>query len=322
MWPFLVIGALGAMACGSCWWLRSSGINGILFQPEKPRYSCVYEDGWRTASRKFNCRYWISRDGDGGKQNSGHDVSTNNIPGSTSSRSSSSSSTGGKRRGIKGRGGGGGDGAHHTAPLIIVYLHANAENANDGRQYLQQLQSLLNQEEKKTILVAPEYPGYGPDDYGRINPSVASSKRAAFRAVRAVMSGNPHSQVVLIGRSIGTGVTCWLANQIDSRRLQGLVLISPFVSISELAHDLAGSLGSIAPPVFTNDEELRRLSPNVPVLLIHGNSDRLISPRHSGRLAFLLGTKRATSLYIIPGGHNGLDVYSHPVKFINSSFIF
>ena len=52
-----------------------------------------------------------------------------------------------------------------------------------------------------------------------------------------------------MGRSIGSGGACYLANR---ERIQNLILVSPFSTISSVAKDFVGILGCIVKDHFHN----------------------------------------------------------------------
>lgn len=100
------------------------------------------------------------------------------------------------------------------------------------------------------------------------------------------------------------------ANTSSSRLIRLLVLISPFSSIRELAHDLVPGMGALVPQsVFQSDEALKSLDHHLPVQIIHGRDDALIPVNHSRRLHRQLQDQgvRSVSLNIIDGTHSVID---------------
>jgi pimeloyl-ACP methyl ester carboxylesterase len=73
-----------------------------------------------------------------------------------------------------------------------------------------------------------EYPGYG-DRPGK--PTQANLFAAASEAFQILQTNKP---VYLVGESLGSGVASWLAGTFTNR-IAGLVLISPFSSVADVA---------------------------------------------------------------------------------------
>merc|ERR1711879_378175 len=96
------------------------------------------------------------------------------------------------------------------------------------------------------VMLCPEYPGYGM--LRDFEPSVTGIERvamAAWQYCRQSLGFRPH-QIMLFGRSIGTGPATWLAHTLAAeaaiqkqpiwisrpRPLGGLVLLAPFTSVA------------------------------------------------------------------------------------------
>lgn len=87
--------------------------------------------------------------------------------------------------------------------------------------------------------------------------------------------------VILMGRSLGTGVTIQLAARCPY--LRGIILISPFTSIRDVAKNVAGSISKlIIPDIFQSHDIISEV--RLPVLFIHGREDDLIPFSHSVKL--------------------------------------
>ena len=87
--------------------------------------------------------------------------------------------------------------------------------------------------------------------------------------------------VILVGRSLGTGVAIQLATK--NSALRGLITISAYTSIRDVAYNVAGSISKILiPDVFRNIKIIKELT--VPILFIHGEKDKIIPHIHSKEL--------------------------------------
>jgi pimeloyl-ACP methyl ester carboxylesterase len=157
-------------------------------------------------------------------------------------------------------------------------------------------------------LVMPDYRGYGKST-GTIAgvPQLRSDVRAAWDAFASQYRGK---RIVLYGRSLGTALAADLAEQLsrEGRAPDLTVLVSPYSSLRELTAEFYPWVpGALLRYPLDTGSHLRGIAG--PVLLVHGEADRLIALRHSQRLREVLPSAR---LLVVPSaGHN--DVHESPV---------
>lgn len=127
--------------------------------------------------------------------------------------------------------------------------------------------------------------------------------------------------IIVFGRSLGTAPATYLASE---RKLTGLVLISPMMSIREVVKDILGKFVShTINDRFKNIEMIDKVE--CPVLIIHGQHDMLIRYYHASEL--YNKTKSQCEL-ILPENmdHNEFDFFqefSEPLlDFISRNGIF
>ena len=151
----------------------------------------------------------------------------------------------------------------------VIYLGGNAESvANSAPDLVAHLSD-------KTIYLV-NYRGYGGSDGTPTESNLFKDADVIFDAI-----ATSHSKVSVIGRSLGTGVACWLATQ---RPVKQMVLITPFDSILNIAKK--------AYPVFPVGWLLKdkyrsiEYAPDIkiPVLVILAGRDRVIPSDSSHRL--------------------------------------
>jgi uncharacterized protein len=144
-----------------------------------------------------------------------------------------------------------------------------------------------------------DYRGYGKST-GQITSEAQlhGDVQKAFEQVAPQYSGKP---VVILGRSIGTGIAIELARRIKPPLT---ILVSPYTSLA----DLASQRFSWAPtslmryPLRTMD---RLKSFTTPVLLLHGGKDQVIPVGHSQALS---AAQPQAELVIIPAAeHNDMQ---------------
>ena len=150
-----------------------------------------------------------------------------------------------------------------------------------------------------------DYRGYGKST-GHIESEaqLRADVRAAWATVAPQYAGR---KIVIYGRSLGTGLAAGLAAEMSATRAPDLtVLVSPYTSMAAVA----GERYRWVPQwVLRYPMRTDRLIANIrgPVLLIHGEKDPLIAPRHSDALKALAP---GASLARIPGAaHNDLQQF-------------
>jgi pimeloyl-ACP methyl ester carboxylesterase len=180
----------------------------------------------------------------------------------------------------------------------IVYLHANGTDLGRIRKPL-----FTWSRDSQYEVIAVEYPGYGVH-HGESTPENCIA--AALRVLRYArrLSRERGTPLVLVGRSIGTGIAsqiAWRHPELYDR----LMLISPFESIERMARSKVGVFSVMFMHVLNTAHALQRVSK--PLLIVHGRLDRLIPPDHAETL-FRSSASPYKYLRILPASdHNLLD---------------
>jgi fermentation-respiration switch protein FrsA (DUF1100 family) len=153
-----------------------------------------------------------------------------------------------------------------------------------------------------TGLVALSYRGYGgstglPSEQGVLLDAAAAYEFAAARYAP--------ERIVLWGISLGTGPAVAVAAE---RPIHKLVLEAPYTSTV----DVAASFMPIVPvrtlmkDQFRSDERIGRVT--APLLVLHGERDRMVAIRFGERL-FALAPEPKRLVRFPRGGHNDLDAH-------------
>lgn len=155
----------------------------------------------------------------------------------------------------------------------VLFSHGNAGNISGRLETIRMLYRLgMN-------VLMYDYRGYGKSKGRRISEEGTYSDILAAWNYLRINKKVPADQIVVMGRSLGGGVTAWLASQI---RPAGVILESTFTS----ATDLAAELYPILPVRLMMKFEyptLQHLKKNTaPLLVLHSKDDGLI-PFHHGR---------------------------------------
>ena len=114
--------------------------------------------------------------------------------------------------------------------------------------------------------------------------------------------------IILFGRSIGTGPAIKLAAQIE---VGGLILVSPYTSIKDIVRTHAGFVTSWLTAelsnMFPSEEDIVHVQ--CPTLIVHGSQDKVI-PSESARRLHSASKAANKRLVLLEGiGHHGIDLH-------------
>jgi pimeloyl-ACP methyl ester carboxylesterase len=155
---------------------------------------------------------------------------------------------------------------------LLMYFHGNAEDVGLSYRELDILKKSL-----KINILAMEYPGYGVYE----DPDGCSAKKIkedcdyVYRYVLQE-TGIKESDVIIFGRSIGTGPAIYLASK---HKPGALCLMSAYTSIRDIAVSIVPVLGYLMSTHFENSKLISNVS--CPAFFVHGRSDTLIPFQHS-----------------------------------------
>mmetsp|Transcript_84290 Transcript_84290/g.238884 ORF Transcript_84290/g.238884 Transcript_84290/m.238884 type:complete len:405 (+) Transcript_84290:116-1330(+) len=174
------------------------------------------------------------------------------------------------------------------AASVILFFHANAEDLGMSFAVLKHCRDQF-----KVNVLAVEYPGYGL--LHGMAPSEDGVYEVALTAFRYLVDeiGVRYSQIILFGRSLGSGPAVFLAAQYP---VGGLILVSAFSSIKAAVQSIVGRVAAWTfKERFPNFKIIANVSCST--LFIHGECDKLIPAQHSLRL---FKRCRARKLLITP----------------------
>ena len=160
------------------------------------------------------------------------------------------------------------------ASKLLLYFHGNAEDAGTAYGLCCTLRTRLNLH----VLIV-EYPGYGLHPGKPSERSICLTADAIVAYLTEEMEW-PTEDIIVLGRSIGSGPACYIAAK---ARFSCLILISAYTSIKAVVGHVAGRLAKLCVAQrFKNIEAIKAV--NCPVFLLHGLQDQLIPPVHSQEL--------------------------------------
>ena len=177
---------------------------------------------------------------------------------------------------------------------VILYFHGNTGSLDSWQHIYKYYESL------KVNFFIIDYRGFGKST-GEINEDgLYKDAKGAYQYL--IKRGFQKENIIVLGRSIGTGVAVDLASK---NIINSLILESPFFDFEELAKS------KISIPIkskykFHNMDKIN--SVKCPILFIHGEKDKVIPSDNSQRLHNVFTGKK--ELLLIPSGsHNDLPEY-------------
>ena len=193
---------------------------------------------------------------------------------------------------------------HKTPPITILYSHANAEDLGCIYPWCKYLSRQL-----KVNIFAYDYTGYGlATEEGKPNEAQCYADIDAAYDYLRLRLNIPAHQIVLYGRSLGSGPSCYLAAETsvadDEETVGGLILHAPFLSVFRIVLESGCTLMG---DQFPNVDYI----PNVitPTLLIHGKVDKVVPVHHSSTLYDRMNEEsRTPPLFIEEMGHNNVQM--------------
>lgn len=180
----------------------------------------------------------------------------------------------------------------HAGPTALIYFGGNAEDVS------QDVPDLVDAF-PGTAIYALHYPGYGGSSGTPSQQSIFTASLALFDVVKA-----DHTNIIVIGRSLGSGAAVWVASQ---RPVARLVLVTPFDSLA----DPAAQQYSFLPVrwLLRDHFDSWKYAPNVtaPTRIIVAGDDDLIPRSSSNRLRTRF-REGLVSYLVVPGfGHNTIQ---------------
>lgn len=176
---------------------------------------------------------------------------------------------------------------------LLIYYGGNAEDVFQNIDEYRDIRAA-------TLFVA--YRGYGPSSGKAGEAELYGDALAVFDDM--VGSVSPKN-VYLIGRSLGSGVACYVAAQ---RPVRGAILVTPYDSIENVAkaHYPWLPVSLLLKHRFASLDLLPAI--RCPLLIIYAGRDNVIAPRHTENLIrHIAGEKQI--VYIAEADHGTIEMY-------------
>jgi hypothetical protein len=172
---------------------------------------------------------------------------------------------------------------HFTVPDttrgLVLYFHGNADNLQRWGRYM------IDFTQHGYEVLAVDYPGYGKSEGKATEENFYRSAELVLDWAKDRFSPE---QIIIYGRSLGSGPASWLAARHPARQL---ILETPFSNITQLLRMQASvALVPFRPqPQFPVDQYIQKV--DYPISIFHGTDDGVIPYRVAAQLKPLLKTE-------------------------------
>jgi uncharacterized protein len=197
--------------------------------------------------------------------------------------------------------------ARATTPAVILYFGGNAEDV----LYTASEASNFN---ARAVVVA-NYPGYGGSSGNPGQQALYEGGLALYDY--AIKRGVPAEHIVVMGRSLGSGVASMIAG---ARPVGAAVLITPYDSLAEVAagHYPFLPVRLLLRHPFPSTDWARRA--HAPALLLAAEHDNVVPAAHAQRLfQAWAGPKQIHVL--AQTGHNDIEMHADYYRLINEFLV-
>ena len=181
---------------------------------------------------------------------------------------------------------------------VVLYFHGNGGSLDSWQMTSEDILSL------NCDLLIIDYRGYGKSTGSFSEKGFYDDAHSAYRFL--INSGYTPEQIIVYGRSLGTGVATELAT---TEKVKALILESPYTSFPAIA---AEKMPYLLPGLLMRYRlnTLKRAGQiKIPVLLLHGTDDELIPCSHSQKIYEAISSSKKLIL-VRGGGHNNLSQFT------------
>lgn len=176
-----------------------------------------------------------------------------------------------------------------AATYTLLYSHGNGDDLFDLKSFLSGYNS------RGYSILCYDYEGYGASQGKPGEQSTYRDIEAVYRYMTGTLKILPDS-IILYGRSVGSGPTCYLAEKYPAA---GMVLESPFTSAFKVVCPI-----NLPFDRFPNLARIGNIK--MPVLIMHGTLDGVIPFRH-GQTLFNAANQPKYFFEVPDAGHNDLE---------------
>ena len=192
---------------------------------------------------------------------------------------------------------------------VILYFHGNAGDLSRWGEVVQYFVKL------NYDVVIMDYRTYGKSTGSLSEAALLSDARLFYQYVVAQYK---EEEIIVYGRSLGTAMASYLVSEHTPSLL---VLETPFYSLLDVAQDRFPILpmSSLLKYQFKSYQYLQ--TAKCPIVIIHGDKDRVVAIQSSEKLYRSLKGKDAEYIVIKGGEHNNLSTFKIYTDAIDSLLI-
>jgi len=186
-----------------------------------------------------------------------------------------------------------------NAQVTILFSHGNAEDLGMIYDWFNDLARVL-----RVNIMAYDYTGYGKSNGTPCEYKCYADIEAAYAYLVNIRHIQPE-QVVLYGRSLGSGPSCFLAAKTaeEGRSVAGMILQSPLLSAYRVAFNFRYTMFGDKFPNIDYAPHIR-----CPVFIVHGTQDEVVPFYHGQDLFLALNQNwRARPFWVEGAGHNNIE---------------
>ncbi len=192
-----------------------------------------------------------------------------------------------------------------NAKVTILFSHGNAEDLGMIYDWFNDLARVL-----RVNIMAYDYSGYGKSaGHAPSEEYVYADIEAAYKYLLEVRKLQPE-EIVLYGRSLGSGPSCYLAQKTanEGRSVAGVILQSPLLSAFRVAFNFRFTM---IWDKFPNVDYAPFIK--CPVFIVHGTQDEVVPFWHGEELFLALEQCwRAKPFWVEGAGHNNIEALLRP----------
>lgn len=192
-----------------------------------------------------------------------------------------------------------------NADVTLLFSHGNAEDLGMIYDWFNDLARVL-----RVNIMAYDYTGYGKSNGNTpTEDNCYADIQAAFKYLTQVRH-IPPEQIVLYGRSLGSGPSCYLASKTakEGRSIAGVILQSPLLSAYRVAFNFRFTM---AGDKFPNIDYAPCIE--CPVFIVHGTQDEVVPFWHGQDLFMSIQQCwRAKPFWVEGAGHNNIEALLRP----------
>lgn len=178
---------------------------------------------------------------------------------------------------------------------VMLFHHGNAEDLGGCYHYAEWLAASFG-----VAVIMYDYCGYGFSGYAHSQgPQAEVTEKSVYSDAddmygHVLNLGYAAHRIVLVGRSVGGGPACYLAQK-HHKEIAGLILISTFTSCLRVVSSCCLPYFCCCVDLFPNYRRVEGMT-ECPVLVMHGTNDRVVPYHCSCELLDNIDERRSAAL--------------------------